>query len=99
MSKSLKYKEAVMTEKPKGRDIVREEFSGLIEQFSELLKRYPGAAEHFSLAYHPTGSARNHREMLGAATTTGFTQPVFECEEFDAGTPWSFIVCNRVDEQ
>ncbi len=84
-----------MTEKRKGRDTVPEEFGGLIEEFRGLLKKYPDAERHFSLAYHPSGSAGGYGEGLGATTTAGFVQPVFECTEDEPG----FVVCERVDKQ
>ncbi|MFC7841669.1 hypothetical protein ACFY3O_06270 [Streptomyces sp. NPDC001046] len=70
---------------------VPERFPGLLEEFRGLLDKYPDAAGHFSLAYHPAG----HGEEAGTAMTVGFTQPVFECSEIEPG----FVVCERVDEQ
>jgi hypothetical protein len=84
-----------MTEQRKGSDTVPEEFGGLIVEFRELLEKYPDATRHFSLAYHPSGSAAGYGEVLGTTTTAGFVQPVFECTEIEAG----FVVCERVDEQ
>ncbi|MFH9015288.1 hypothetical protein ACH4C6_28435 [Streptomyces sp. NPDC017943] len=72
-------------------DAVPAEFGGLFEEFRGLLEKYPDAAGHFSLAYHPAG----HGQGAGTAVTAGFTQPVFECSEIEPG----FVVCERVDEQ
>jgi hypothetical protein len=84
-----------MTEPRKGSDTVPEEFDGLLVEFRGLLEKYPDAARHFSLAYHPSGSAGGSGEVLGTTTTAGFVQPVFECSEIEPG----FVVCERVDEQ
>jgi len=84
-----------MTEQRKVSDTVPEKFGGLIVGFRELLEKYPDADRHFSLAYHPSGTAGGAGEMLGTITTAGISQPVFECTEIEPG----FIVCERVDEQ
>ncbi|MEU1278182.1 hypothetical protein [Streptomyces sp. NPDC005805] len=72
-------------------EAVPEEFGGLIAEWRGLLEKYPRAAQHFSLAYHPAG----HGEASGETLTVGFSQPVFECSEIEPG----FVVCERVDEQ
>lgn len=82
-----------MTEERKASDTVPEEFGGLILEFRRLLEKYPDAVRHFSLAYHPSGSAAGDGEVLGTTTTAGFVQPVFECEEIEPG----FVVCNRIE--
>lgn len=79
-----------MTKQSTKSDTVPKEFEGLFGEFRGLLEKYPQAAQHFSLAYHPQG----HREESGT-TTAGFTQPVFECTEIEPG----WVVCERVDEQ
>lgn len=79
-----------MTKQYTRKDTVPKEFEGLIGEFRGLLEKYPQAVQHFSIAYHPKG----HRDELGT-TTTGFTQPVFECTEIEPG----WIKCERVDEQ
>ena len=84
-----------MTEQRRASDIVTEEFVGLLAEFRGLLDKYPDAARHFSLAYHPSGSAGGAGEVLGTRTTAEFVQPVFECTEIEPG----FVVCERVDEQ
>jgi hypothetical protein len=84
-----------MTAQRKASDTIPEQFGGLLVEFRGLLEKYPDAAAHFSLAYHPSGSAGGSAEVLGATTTAGFVQPVFECSEIEPG----FVVCERVDEQ
>lgn len=87
-------KRTVMTEQRRGTygDTVPEEFHGLAEEFRDLLRKYPGADRHFSLAYHPEGE----REETGGTTTLGIPKPpVFECTEIEPG----FVVCRRVHEQ
>ncbi|MFJ3788560.1 hypothetical protein [Kitasatospora sp. NPDC090091] len=80
-----------MTEQAKNSDTIPEEFGGLIGEFRGLIAKYPRAAGHFSLAYHPAG----HSPELTTSMAAAFSQPVFECSEIDEG----FIVCRRVDEQ
>ncbi|MFJ5811426.1 hypothetical protein OG906_35770 (plasmid) [Streptomyces sp. NBC_01426] len=80
-----------MTEQRKSNATIPEEFSGLIEDFRDLLEKYPRAARHFSLAYHPAGRG----EESGGTLTVGIPQPIFECSEIEPG----FVVCDRVDEQ
>ncbi|MCG6498797.1 hypothetical protein [Kitasatospora sp. A2-31] len=81
-----------MTERPESNDTIPAEFDGLVGEFRDLLAKYPQAAGHFSLAYHPAGGDGPN---LSTPKTAGFIQPVFECEKIDEG----FIVCRRVDEQ
>ncbi|MFI8292012.1 hypothetical protein ACIGBL_23025 [Streptomyces sp. NPDC085614] len=80
-----------MTEQRQRSEAIPEEYSGLIGEFRGLLEKYPDAAGHFSLAYHPEG----HAGDVGLTTTAAITQPVFECSEIEPG----FVVCRRVHEQ
>jgi hypothetical protein len=91
----VEAKEAAMAEQRTVSDIVPEKFGGLIVGFRELLEKYPDAARHFSLAFHPDGTAGGEGEVSGTATTVAIPVIVFECEEFEPG----LMDCRRVHKQ
>lgn len=80
-----------MNAKPSTADAIPSEFSGLVNEFQDLLRKYPGSEELFALAYIADGS---NTTIPDGPAIASIPVVAYECTKHEGG----YVTCKRVHQ-